>query len=224
MTVLLLFCWRLHPLLTGKRRSTVEPGTCEDSLWPAMQHGCTARASSRIAILVSKPQMYTGSNATSLLLQLCLLRERAGLRPRVPTTLLLETVRLRPWTRGLMLLRERTGLWPRVTTTFLRRTVRFWPWAGDLFCPELRVLQLLWERAGHRPRVPTTLPRETVRLRLWTRVLFCPEFRVLRLIPTGVETRIPTGVEIRTNFRSRRQRFLHAAHARRLYQPSCGQQ
>ena len=53
---------------------------------------------------------------------------------------------------------------------------------------------------------------------------FCPELRVLRLIPTGVETRIPTGVEIRTNFRSGRQRFLHAAHARRLYQPSCGQQ
>ena len=53
---------------------------------------------------------------------------------------------------------------------------------------------------------------------------FCPELRVLRLIPTGVETRIPTGVEIRTNFRSGRQRFLHAAHARRLYQPSFGQQ
>ena len=50
------------------------------------------------AILVSKPQMYTG---TSLLLQLCLLRERAGLRPRVPTALLQETVRLRPWTRVL---------------------------------------------------------------------------------------------------------------------------
>ena len=210
--------------MTSKRRSTVEPGTCVDSLWPAMQHSCTACASSRIAILVSKPQMYTGSNATSLLLPLCLLRERAGLRPRVPTTLLLETVRLWPWTRGLMLLRERTGLWPRVTTTFLRRTVRLRPWAVDLFCPELRVLRLLWERAGHRPRVPTTLPRETVRLRLWTRVLLCPEFRVLRLIPTRVETRIPTGVEIRTNFRSGRQRFLHAAHARRLYQPSCGQQ
>ena len=98
-----------------------------------MQHSCTACASSRIAILVSKPQKYTGSNATSLLLQLCLLWERAGLRPRVPTTLLLETVRLWPWTRGLMLLRERTGLWPRVTTTFLRRTVRLRPWAGDLF-------------------------------------------------------------------------------------------
>ena len=141
-------------LLTSKRRSTVEPGTCEDSLWPAMQHSCTARDSSRLAILVSKPQMYTGSNAASLLLQLCLLRERAGLRPRVPTTLLSETVSLRPWTT-------------------------------DLFCPELKVL---------------------------------------RLIPTGVVTRIPTGVEIRTNFRSGRQRFLHAAHACRLYQPSCGQQ
>ena len=80
----------------------------------------------------------------------------SGRGPRVPTTLLLETVRLRPWTRGLMLLRERTGLWPRVTTTFLRRTVRLRPWAGDLFCPELRVL---------------------------------------RLIPTGVETRIPTGLK-----------------------------
>ena len=52
-------------------------------------------------ILVSMPQMYTGSHATSLSLQLCLLRERAGLRPRVPTTLLRETVRLRPWTRVL---------------------------------------------------------------------------------------------------------------------------
>ena len=148
-----------------------------------MQYSCTACASSRIAILVSKPQMYTGSNATSLLLQLCLLRERNGLRPRVPTTLLRETallretVRLRPWTRDLWLLRERTRL---------------------------------------RPRVPTTLLRETV--------LFCPELRVLRLIPTGVETRIPTGIEIRTNLKSGRQRFLHAAHARRLYQPSCGQQ
>ena len=53
-------------------------------------------------ILVSKPQMYTGSNATSLLLQLCLLRERAGLRPRVPTTLLQETVRPQPWTTDLL--------------------------------------------------------------------------------------------------------------------------
>ena len=118
----------------------MEPSTCEDSLWPAMQHSCTACASSRIAILVSKPQMYTGSNATSLLLQLCLLRERDGLRPRVPTTLLSETVRLRPWTR----------------------------------------------------------------------VLICPELRVLRLIPTGFETRIPTGVEIRTKFRSGRTQLTHA--------------
>ena len=77
MTVLLLSPL-VAPLLTSKRRSTVEPGTCEDSLWPAMQHSCTACASSRIAILVSMPQMCTG---TSLLLQLCLLRERAGLRP-----------------------------------------------------------------------------------------------------------------------------------------------
>ena len=46
MTIL---CYPLAaPLLTGKRRSTVEPGTQEDSLWPAMQHGCTARDSSRI--------------------------------------------------------------------------------------------------------------------------------------------------------------------------------
>ena len=180
-------------LLTGKCRSIVERGTCEDSLWPAMQHSCTACASSRIAIPVSKPQMKTGSNATSLLLQLCLLRERAGLRPRVPTTLLLETVSLRPWTRGLMLRRERTGLRPRVTTTFLRRTVRLRPWAGDLFCPELRVLRLPRERAGLRPRVPTTLPRETGRLRLWTRVLFCPELRVLRLIPTVVFNTYPDG-------------------------------
>ena len=37
----------MAPLLTSKRRSTVEPGTCEDSLWPAMQHSCTARDSSR---------------------------------------------------------------------------------------------------------------------------------------------------------------------------------
>ena len=36
------------PLLTSKRRSTVEPGTQEDSLWLALQHGCTARDSSRI--------------------------------------------------------------------------------------------------------------------------------------------------------------------------------
>ena len=35
-------------LLTGKCRSTVEPGTREDSLWLALQHGCTARDSSRI--------------------------------------------------------------------------------------------------------------------------------------------------------------------------------
>ena len=46
MTVL---CYPLvAPLLTGKRRSTVEPGTREDSLWLALQHGCTARDSSRI--------------------------------------------------------------------------------------------------------------------------------------------------------------------------------
>ena len=109
-----LVCHRAH-----SHRQAHGCGRCrttrEDSLWPAMQHSCTACASSRIAILVSKPQKYTGSNATSLLLQLCLLWERAGLRPRVPTTLLLETVRLWPWTRGLMLLRERTGLRPRVT-------------------------------------------------------------------------------------------------------------
>ena len=99
MTVL---CYPLVALLlTGKRRSTVEPGTREDSLWLALQHGCTARDSSRIAILVSKPQMYTGSDAASLLLQLCLLRERAGLWPRVPTTLLSETVKFRPWTTDL---------------------------------------------------------------------------------------------------------------------------
>ena len=46
MTVL---CYPLVALLlTGKRRSTVEPGTCEDSLWLALQHGCTARDSRRI--------------------------------------------------------------------------------------------------------------------------------------------------------------------------------
>ena len=87
MTVLLLFPLAAL-LLTSKRRSTVEPGTREDSLWPAMQHSCTACDSSRIAILVSKPRMFSGSNATSLLLQLCLLRERTGLWPRVTTTLL----------------------------------------------------------------------------------------------------------------------------------------
>ena len=63
-----------------------------------------------------------------------LLRERDGLRPRVPTTLLRETallretVRLRPWTRDLWLLQERAGLRPRVSTTLLRETVRLWPW------------------------------------------------------------------------------------------------
>ena len=36
--------------------------------------------------------MCTGSHATSLVLQLCLLRERTRLRPRVPSTLLRETV------------------------------------------------------------------------------------------------------------------------------------
>ena len=74
---------------------------------------------------------------------------------------------------------------------------------------------------GWAPAVSAHAP---LKLRPWTRVLFCLELRVLRLIPTGVQTRIPTGVEIRTNFRSGQQRFLHAAHARCLYQPSCGQQ
>ena len=224
MTVLLLFSLAAL-LLTSKRRSTVEPGTREDSLWPPMQHSCTACASSRIAILVSKPQMFSGSNATSLLLQLCLLRERAGLRPRAPTSLLRETVRLRPWTRGLMLLRERTGLWPRVTTTVPSENRQAPAVGGRPFSVQNSVFFGSSGRGLGTGR--ECQPRSSERPSgsgCGRGSFFCPEFRVLRLIPTGVETRIPTGAEMRTNFRSGRQRFPHAAHARRLYQPSCGQQ
>ena len=139
----------------------MEPGTREDSLCLALQHSFTACASSRIG--------YTRFHATSLLLQLCLLRERAGLRPREPTPLLRETVRLRPWTRVL-------------------------------FCPELRVIWLFRKRAGLRPRVPTTLLRETVDVGPCL-----PRTQGSSTSPDGVETRIPTGVEIRSNFRSVRQ-------------------
>ena len=100
--------------------------------------------------------MRTGSHATSLVLQLCLLRERAGLRPRVPSTLLRETVRLRPWTkvsfpelRVLRLPRERAGLWPRVRTMLLRERDSCRQFCRHLYVPPTCVWALTLVLLGH---------------------------------------------------------------------------